>query len=116
MKFSARLSLSFCAAIALNLFCGGFPATAAPSKSRSELFISAAAEDHSNSPANRALTRHRLVHINFDELAGKDRMGSRIRLNLFDDVSFQGFVEKVEAHSRQNYTLSGKLDADAHST
>lgn len=107
-NFLTKLLLPVC----LTVACALTTATA-----KAELFEAAtAAEEDSVSKVDSDILKRRVVRVNFAELAHQTRVGAKLPINLFAGVSLQGTVKKVEDRGGKNYTLSGDLEGDEHST
>ena len=61
------------------------------------------------------ILKRRVVRVNFKELAQQIGKGNTIQINLFDDLSFEGIIDKTDDLAAKNYVLSGHLNGDRKS-
>lgn len=110
MKINNKFLSRFVAALCISAGCVLGNANAA-------LFSSVTAADaNAAAKVDSDVLKRRVVRVNFSDLKRHARIGAKIDINLFTDLSLTGTVDKVEGRSANNYTVSGHLSDDEFST
>ncbi|MEO5803060.1 MAG: M12 family metallo-peptidase [Verrucomicrobiota bacterium] len=120
MKLHLNIVAKIVMATALAVSCPSLKLNGqgvAPQSKAANLFTSAAAGEQSvKARVDSDILKRRVVRINFGDLVRQTRAGGRFQINLFEGVSFEGVVEKVEDRSPNDYTLSGRLKNEEFSS
>ncbi|MCZ6816654.1 MAG: M12 family metallo-peptidase, partial [Planctomycetota bacterium] len=81
------------------------------------LFVKASEREEAGASTEPSVVRTRAVRVNFDLLTPlAPRQGDKLRLNLFDDVSFVAIFERSKVRSPGSYTWFGHLADEKYSS
>ncbi|MCZ6699159.1 MAG: hypothetical protein O7D94_09540, partial [Planctomycetota bacterium] len=84
--------------------------SSAPADEWQNLFVNAIEPEEAGASSDPSVVRARAVRVHFDLLALlAPRQGDKLRLNLFDDVSFVAIFERSKVRSPGSYTWFGRL-------